>query len=466
MKKFPVVAVVILAVFALFLVTDTDFSIIDYGFLTYDDFSAGVFDSSKWAKTCGSYGCNSARDVLFGSGDAVVRARSDLSGPSFVADVGFIAFQDFVGRDLRVSYVVDYDLNNVCSGTQNAGISISGCEGVRLDEGRGVIEVFSSRLDPSRFEVYVDGVLVCTSSFSNRYVGFHAYAKSVDNLMCSAELTIHEVLEKIPDARVVPPGYNVVFQQFYGPAMISLASLDRSLLGFPPELPMFIYDYDGGSVTTTTEVYDRLSKGEVVQVPLAQMYGVFYVGKMDSGDVACGVGEVFSLDGTCVSLTPFESYICPDEFTYDMVNERCVRYVESVSECTDGVYVPEEDICVVTPSTEVRCPSGFTYDDVADVCFKFAESELQCEIGTFDSASQKCVVVPPTDVRCPVGYEYDFSKEMCFIDGDIQDCPGEIIDNVCYVDVIEDQGGLATYVLVGVIAVLFVFVIVLLVRRR
>lgn len=84
---------------------------------------------------------------------------------------------------------------------------------------------------------------------------------------------------------------------------------------------------------------------------------------------------------------------CPSGYSYDAVNNGCVR----VPDCSAGTYNTSTDRCEF--AVTYSCSSGYTYNSTTSVC----EAAPVCPAGTsYNSTQDKCMV--SATLSCPSGY--------------------------------------------------------------
>ena len=251
----------------------------------------------------------------------------------------------------------------------------------------------------------------------------------------------------------------IAMESFSGGSTISKTSTRYPIINFVDILPAIVIDSKDNSVLTTKLIYENLEDGEAQQIPLTQVWSLFYViennfqlpticdiidvstglcAKVNPGiTIACSEGQFDPSLGLCV-VQPESRTICPDGGRFDVVQniciwnpplqavcpsgsvynvntETCQRTPISEFVCTSGFsYNPDTDKCEVYPESQIHCQPSYAYDTQLDQCIRFADERVVCPLGSnFNQDSGICEFTPNEPFICQVGFEYNEARNKC-----------------------------------------------------
>ena len=237
-----------------------------------------------------------------------------------------------------------------------------------------LIELFSSKLNPDVADVYVDGRFKETISFTgldNVDISFIASGGS-------PTLDIKEFGFLLPFSCIQGPEELLGLETFAGPRSLSIYDTRYAVTKFCTEHPVIITSETGAGSTTTNEVYEKLRRGEVLQIPSTQTWTMFYIFYNDG-----------SLPAVCA------------EGAFDIERNKCTNLTGIVHFCSEGVFDPAFGACVVTPDIIPVCPYG-RYDVAQDKCIYNPPIQAVCELGDYNSVTGLCEFKPDVEGECSI----------------------------------------------------------------
>ncbi len=228
----------------------------------------------------------------------------------------------------------------------------------------------------------------------------------------------------------------IAMESFSGGSTISKTSTRYPIISFVNILPAIIIDAEDNSVTTTGAIYERLESGEAQQIPLTQVWSLFYViennfqlpticdildvstgqcAKINPGiTIACSEGQFDPSLGLCV-IQPESRTICPEGGRFDVSQGVCIWNPPLQSVCPEGsVYNVNSETCQINPISEFVCPSGFSYNPNNNKCEVYPEKQIHCPSSyAYDVSLDECVRFPDSRVICPLGSEFNEQTGFC-----------------------------------------------------
>jgi len=250
----------------------------------------------------------------------------------------------------------------------------------------------------------------------------------------------------------------VAMETFTGGATISRTSTRYPIVSFIYILPAVVIDSADDSVTTDRGIYDNLDEGQTLQIPVTQVWSVFYVIlnnyqlptlcdiiDVDTGEcthinpgitTVCSYGTFDPSLGLCV-IQPESSIICPEGGVYDVTQDVCIfnpplqavcpensvynvnsgmcEYTSEEAFCNDGFdYNPTTGKCESYPESQINCPGGYAYDEGTDMCIRYPLEDIICPLGsTFNIDTDSCEYHPIEEYVCQLGFAYNSESGNC-----------------------------------------------------
>lgn len=416
-------------------------SVVFEDYTTYDDrVNPGYAFSSNWIPVgnnnptgCGSgsryytddfwnmsaEGCygGTTTSAMLVDGKMVLSANGDAQYGG--ARITAIAKKDFRGNDIKYTTTY-YTLSARCGSCNPEYTSTNTVT---------TTEIFSSKLNPDIRDIYINGVFDRTENKPGKLeIQFTASAGGG-----SAKLTVDSFAYKIPFSCEIGPEQIYAVESFAGPKPLSLYSLRYPVEGFClSECPTICDSSKGGCTSENTcEIYQKLTRGEVLNIPETQTIHLKY--KMfNDGSItqSCQLKYYDVNTSRCLNQTPYVS-ICSGG-TIDPMTGSCFVTPEPI--CQDGNLVrlpngtamcvynaPRQGVCE-DPLThynsvtnlcefpaEAGCPSDAFRDNSTGKCYKFPIANIQCDLGcSFNSISGWCQTLNGTiclmSNNCPAGF--------------------------------------------------------------
>lgn len=243
----------------------------------------------------------------------------------------------------------------------------------------------------------------------------------------------------------------------------NIAGVESDFIDFTDVLPAIVITAgatpdDTATVERNKTIYNMLRSGATLQVPLNQIWNIFYVidnnyqlpvncesVDVDTGqckkiadglvtvcsrgqiDVArglcvldvdssflCPTGRYDTATNTCIYNPPLQA-VCPPGSVYVIDNYKCEYTPVIEAKCPDGLeYVSSSNLCIYTPELKADCPDDYMYNNATDKCEIHPNSDIICT-GDFiyNSTLKKCTIYPDKTISCPGGYAYNESSDIC-----------------------------------------------------
>jgi len=308
-----------------------------------------------------------------------------------------IANQDFKGKDLKITVTTKGGWTYCCP---NVGMSsnqvIIGDEIITVTPftpstvysgsvpTTTTIEMFSSKLDSNIADIHINGVYDRTVDFTGvDKVNIKFTVVKGDTLV------IDRFAYKIPFSCQQGPEELLGLETFVGPRTLSIYDLRYGPTKFCVDHPAILTRESEAGSTTSAEIYQRLARGEVMNIPEGDTWTVMYI---------------FYNDGSI-------GQVC-DEETFDITRNKCTNLTGITYFCSEGVWDSEKGTCLVTPGIEEECEIG-RYDIDQDVCLYNPPEQALCEIGNYNSQTELCEYRPQTGISCDLDYFYDSNIDLC-----------------------------------------------------
>jgi hypothetical protein len=250
-----------------------------------------------------------------------------------------------------------------------------------------VIEIFSSKFDSNVADVFIGGLFSETINITGeKQVEFTATGGS-------PHMEIKYFGYQIPFSCVQGPEELLGIETFNGGTegrKLSLYSTRYGVTKFCLAHPAIITRESESGSTTTAEIYQRLARGEVMDIPAGDTWTLFYI---------------FYNDGSI-------SAVCDLDEVYDFERNKCTNLTGVAFICSEGVFDPALGTCVVTPEVKEVCEVG-RYDVAQNACIYNPPIQAVCTIGNYNSVTGKCEYHPDQSNICDEGYDYNSFTQMC-----------------------------------------------------
>lgn len=388
-----------------------------YDYASYDDFTDGSMDTSKWV----AHATNTRGEI---SETTLTETGGSLEIHSSTAAQEVVVSKNFYGDDVAIIGKIGITCQGVgphtggcdIAPTDRFGISGQSCSFALTDsppayghyfEDAFTIDIMSSKLNSSQAVVSLNSVKKCdldlsvtkelkfsmsTSSGAN-YNGFY-YADI-------SPIFISDVLYKIPLSCELAPGELLAVESFAGPKTLTVES-------FRYPVSHFCIDHEvvrtgpGGSDETAEPYLDWIA-GKSVSIPEDQTWSVYYIfdNSQNLVPTMCNLDQVYNLQTEgCTDITGVVQ-VC-SEGIWDAVSGTCAVTIGATEVCeAGGVWNEDNRRCEVTLPSSGVCPENTTLN--AGVCEYVPETVSICENGRFDVELLKCVFNPPIQEVCSEG---------------------------------------------------------------
>ncbi len=364
----------------------------------------GTYQDEKWiidvteCIDCGGLSYVTANNQITKTNDEITllsprKPCRDDRPPGNAGTTTLETSEDFRGRDIKISATSHNcwvtPSGGVFGGTSTItvgnkvitfGASCSRSSSVSTSR---FIEVFSSKLDSNQADLFVDGSFVQTLNFAGMSKVPVRFTTSAQNL----EIKFFGF--KIPFSCEQSGEELLGLESFVGGRTLSITDLRFQPTKFCLDHPAIITSEDESGSTSTAEIYQRLSQGEVLNIPQEQTWTVFYI---------------FYNDGSIPQS-------CPDEF-YDVEKEKCIDLTGIVQFCSEGTFDPNSGTCTVTPEVRFVCEIG-RFDEKQQVCIFNPPNQAVCDIGRYNSITGKCEFTPEHEFICEENYVYNPTTNVC-----------------------------------------------------
>lgn len=250
-------------------------------------------------------------------------------------------------------------------------------------------EFFASKLNRGLYDVYINGAfqesLTLTENTLNlRYSAF------------GSTMEITSLGYKIPFSCQQGPDEVLGEQTFVGGRTLSIYDTRYPVTKFCLAHPALITSNSGGGSTTTAEIYQKLSKGEVLNIPADQTWTLYYL---------------FYNDGTIPGTD------CGTDSSYNVNTSNCVKLVKF---CDAGqVWDRTLGTCVAGTSSNLsgKCGNFARYDVVEGECIFEYPNQGICEApgSNYNSGTVKCEY-PYDGIQCFPRYILNTANNRCEAD--------------------------------------------------
>lgn len=265
------------------------------------------------------------------------------------------------------------------------------------------IDVYSSKLNSSVADVYVNGVFSKTIYQNSNKLSF----RQEGDISC----TIDFIGYKVPFGCTQSSDEVLAQQTFIGPRQLSIYDLKYAPRRFCLEHPAIVTSNLNNGSTSTAEVYQRLSRGEVLTIPEGQTWTVYSIIYNDGSinGLECKDKAYDADKGACVGLVTF----CGAGQTYDSAKGSCVAVsTEEVQTRDCGPftrYDVQENACVIDFTQQAVCEKG-DYNTVTKKCeYPYPGS---C-IARYERNGNVCEAVPLALIACDLGYSFNPTSGYC-----------------------------------------------------
>lgn len=419
-KTYVFVAILILVVV---LVQRNGLSVIgveDYS--SYDDFVLGQFNNDLWNV---EYDQNDVFVTVYDEGRNALKL--DTGTPFTITST-----KDFSGQDVKFNFV-----HRPGKDGSRFDVEIGGCGSSFTDPSEGLIEMISSRLEPNKFVVKLNGREVCEKDVSGPVF---IKLRATGTRSSSNEFLIGAVKYKIPFNCQLSEGEFLASETFRGGDIFSTRYPVRK---FCLQHPVVIFDEIQGGTAVTAEPYNRFVNGEMITVPDGQVWEVKYVFRNVDRDgnqiipLACDFNSEF----------------------YDVNVGDCTSQSGLVQLCGEGtVFDPDRFACIATPSVPDVCENGVLDASTGKCVILVSSLEQVCIEG---SLKDDGTCDAPKDIDCPFGYERrDISSNEFSCLKTVSEPVGRLLEPVNYLkdsfDFSRNEVLLLVIGLIGLIAVIVV----------
>ncbi len=368
---------------------------------------------------------------------------SGLSSISQNVNIGHVTLIDARGSSsfLRINQNLEgYDiriLGSARTGAIGGGtttFSFGGCS-IRIQEGfeEFNIEFVSSRLNNNDCEVLNNGRFISSGSGVGEKI-LQITNKADSNFGTVRTTTIEEIDYLIPFATCPAAEGDILGSEvFSGGKSFSLFSTQRTVKRFCLELPAIIKKPEG--FTATGEIYERLRRGEVLNVPSDELWLIHYLFKNDGTLPQCVGDESFDFaKSECVKASGF-GFFCKGEL--DPFSGLCVDTLQDRCETAGGFYNTQDTTCLLGIPIQGLCSHiSATYVPSEFKCLSTEISSTECVEtgGIINQERGWCEWNPVSLINCgllelengdvvlPV---FDPVSGFCEAEGTVQFKPGE-----------------------------------------
>lgn len=298
-----------------------------------------------------------------------------------------------------------------------------------IPEEETLFELITSTLNPDLAEVWINGRWEADVDFN----GLENVNVSFSIGGGSPQLDIKEFVFLIPFSCQQSETELLGMQSFSSnqtgeKRLLSITDLPFRPTKFCSEHPTIQISSISGGSTTSNEIYNRLRKGEVLEIPNGHIWTLFWIFENDGTlPVTCGEdaydfdtgkcratglasfcqGVIDPATGICVTTT---EPACGPYGYYDVAQAECVYNIPIYGVCEIGNYMMPTGFCEYDSSGE--CVSGYTYNPERGACQGYPKAIIACEMGwSYDPQISWC--------------KKDLGETEC------KDAGGLFVDNEC-----------------------------------
>ena len=274
-----------------------------------------------------------------------------------------------------------------------------------MDKDTSLTEIYSSKLNSSIIDIYLDGIFKETLYLNEGDLSVKI--ESVGPSIC----TINSFGYKIPFSCVQGPEELLGLETFVGPRSLSIYDTRYGVTKFCVDHPVILTRTTEQGSTTSAEIYQRLARGEVLQIPEGDTWTVFYIFYNDGSlPAVCPLGAFDIERNKCTNLTGIV-YFC-SQGVFDPAFGACVVTPDIIPVCPYGRYDVAQDKCIYNPPIQAVCELG-DYNSVTGLCEYNPDIDYQCEEGNYNPSTGNCEYIPDTEFVCETDYIYNSDNGLC-----------------------------------------------------
>lgn len=238
-----------------------------------------------------------------------------------------------------------------------------GTENINLPKNdRKAIEMFSSKLNSSNADIYIDGLPYKNVVFSNDIVNVEFIASGG-----SPQLEIEYFGYQVPFSCQRAPDELLGEQTIVGPREISIESFTYKPVKFCLAHPAILSSLSGGGSDTTAEPYDIFRSGGTMAINEDQALTVLYIFK-NPGTIPYCEGKI------------------------DLATSNCIAPIHI---CSDGS-VWDNDLKMCVPTQNTSCQYG-VIDTATGECSYHINLHYVCDKGAENFKTGSCTYITPCD---------------------------------------------------------------------
>jgi len=417
--------------------------------------SSGDYNDSKWyihfERPCEYSGCSGLTlPSELNPWLLQVQHSSYMNAFFYIGSISFTTKEDLRGKDIKLSLT--------CSGGDIANPGGSWCaqchsytggsctvqignEVLDISNGdsgqkQSNLDIYSSKIDSNVADLYINGVFEKT-------LNFNGISHVNITLQSGRTLEINSFKTKIPFSCEIGPEQILAYEEFAGATKptLNLYDLKYPALAFClSECPTVCDSTQGGCTSENTcEIYQKLARGEILDIPSTQSWEIVYKIYNDASITQSCTEKYFDVkNNKCVNTTA-KVHFCSG--TLDTSTGTCYSNPEPICDGTLFTYPNGSIVCKWIAPRELVCEDPRTMPNTQLGICEFNIENGTCPAGFFiDSTRKKCYEYPLAKINCPQKCSFDPIEGYCKTQNGtictmLENCPdgSKLINNTCVI---------------------------------